>query len=72
MKDRPLALLGVEAEARSVLGDGASQWMARPSRLLDGMAPADLATSHDGARVVLHELRQASTAIKATTRVVVI
>jgi len=76
MKDRSLVLLGVEAEARAVLGDHASTWMARPSRLLDGMAPVDLATSPDGARVVLHELRQARAAIKAAsgaaTRVVVI
>ena len=69
MKDRSLVLLGVEAEARKVLGDGASVWMVKPSRLLDGMAPAELATSPDGARAVLHELRQASTALKASKRV---
>ena len=72
VKDRSLVLLGVEAEAQKVLGDGASVWMVRPSRLLDGMAPADLATSPDGARAVLHELRQASRALKAPKRVQVI
>ena len=72
MKDRSLALLGVEAEARKVLGDGAAVWMVKPSRLLAGMAPADLATSPDGARAVLHELRQASTALKASKRATVI
>jgi uncharacterized protein (DUF2384 family) len=60
MKDRFLVLLGVEAEAQKVLGSRATEWMVRPSRLLDGMAPADLATSPHGARVVLHELRRAS------------
>jgi uncharacterized protein (DUF2384 family) len=72
VKDRSLVLLGVEAEAQKVFGDGASAWMVRPSRLLDGMAPADLATSPDGARAVLHELRQASKALKASRRVIAI
>ena len=72
MKDRSLVLLGVEAEVRKVLGDGASVWMVKPSRLLDGMAPAELATSPDGARAVLHELRRASEALKASKRVAVI
>jgi len=35
MKDRSLVLLSVEAEVQKVLGDSASVWMARPSRLLD-------------------------------------
>ncbi len=65
MKDGALVLLGVEAEARRVLCDGASEWMVKPSRLLDGMAPADLATSPEGARAVLHELRRASTEYSA-------
>ena len=65
MKDRSLVLLGVEAEAQQVLGDGGTDWMARPSKLLDGMAPADLATSPDGARAVIHELRQASVMLRA-------
>ena len=59
----------VEAEARTVLGeDHASGWMSRPSRLLDGMAPAELATSRDGARAVLHELRRASDVLRASRR----
>jgi hypothetical protein len=72
MKDRSLVLLSVEAEAQKVLGDSASVWMARPSRLLDGMAPADLATSPEGARAVLHELRQASAVLKASKRITII
>jgi len=71
-KDRSLVLLDVEAEAQKVLGDHASVWMVKPSRLLDGMTPADLATSPDGARAVLHELRQASGALKASKRVIAI
>jgi uncharacterized protein (DUF2384 family) len=71
VKHRSLNLLGVEAEARKVLGDGASVWMVKPSRLLDGMTPADLATSPDGARAVLHELRQASAPLKASMRFLV-
>ena len=59
------SLLRVKAEANRLLGDGASDWMAMPSRLLDGMAPSDLATSHDGVRAVLHELRRASRALRA-------
>jgi uncharacterized protein (DUF2384 family) len=71
-QDRSLVLLDVEAEAHKLLGDRASEWMARPSRLLDGMAPAELAASPHGARAVLHELRQARRALKASTRVTVI
>jgi uncharacterized protein (DUF2384 family) len=67
MNDRSLVLLGVEAEARRVLGDRASDWMMKPSRLLDGLAPADLATSPDGARAVLHELRRASAQLSASS-----
>jgi uncharacterized protein (DUF2384 family) len=67
MDHRDEALLRVEAEARKVLGDDAPIWMARPSKLLDGMAPVDLARSPDGARAVLHELRQASKALKASS-----
>jgi hypothetical protein len=66
VKDRSLVLLGVEAEARQVLGDDASAWMAKPSRLLDGLAPAELATSSEGARAVLHELRKASAQLCAS------
>jgi len=41
--------------------------MVTPSRLLDGMTPAELATSPEGARVVLHELRRASATIETAT-----
>jgi uncharacterized protein (DUF2384 family) len=68
MKDRSLLLLDVEAEAREVLGEGATDWMVRPSKLLDGIAPVDLAGSPDGARAVLHELRRASEALRASRR----
>jgi len=63
--DRPKALLNVEVEAAKLLGDYASNWLARPSRLLDGMMPAELATSPEGARVVLHELKHAITPLRA-------
>jgi hypothetical protein len=53
-----LALVSVASEARRLLGDQASQWMVTPNHLLDGMTPAELATSREGARVVLHELRR--------------
>jgi hypothetical protein len=58
------ALARVEREARGLLGDRASEWMVTPSRLLDGIAPAQLAASPDGARVVLHVLRRAHTGIR--------
>jgi uncharacterized protein (DUF2384 family) len=58
----------VAAEARKILGDHADDWMQRPSKLLDGMAPADLARSKDGARVVLLELERAKTPLKAAVR----
>ena len=64
MADRPQAILRVKAEAFRILGDDASEWMARPSRLLDGLAPVELATSPEGARVVLHELKRAGTPVK--------
>lgn len=60
--------LDVAAEARRILGDQADTWMQRPSKLLDGMAPADLARSKDGARVVLLELERAKTPLKAAVR----
>jgi len=55
----------VEIEVRKVLGDHASEWMRKPSKLLDGMAPAELASSRDGARVVLLELDRARTPLRA-------
>ena len=55
----------VELEARGLLGDRASAWMVTPSRLLDGITPAELAASPDGARVVLHVLRRAHTGFRA-------
>ena len=58
------ALARVELEARGLLGDRALDWMATPSRFLDGIAPAELATSPDGARVVLHVLRRARTGVR--------
>jgi uncharacterized protein (DUF2384 family) len=57
--------LHVEAEARKILGDRASEWMQKPSKLLAGMAPAELARSKDGARVVLLELDRAKTPLRA-------
>lgn len=58
----------VEIEVRKVLGDHAQEWMQRPSKLLDGMAPAELANSRDGARVVLLELDRAKTPLRAAAR----
>jgi uncharacterized protein (DUF2384 family) len=55
----------VEIEARKVLGDRASEWMRKPSKLLDGMTPAELANSSEGARVVLLELDRAKTPLRA-------
>jgi hypothetical protein len=63
--DRPKVAPTVKIEVRKVLGDHASDWMARPTRVLDGIAPLELATSPEGARVVLHELSQASTPLGA-------
>jgi len=60
--------LQVEIEVRKVLGDRASEWMQRPSKLLDGMAPAELARSREGARVVLLELDRAETPLRAVAR----
>lgn len=62
-----LTLVGVASEARRMLGDRASEWMATPSRSLDGMTPAELATSPEGARVVLHELRRASAIVQTSS-----
>ena len=50
---KPDTVLQVENEARKVLGDRAFEWMRKPSKLLDGMAPAEVATSREGARVVV-------------------
>ena len=51
-----LTLVSVASEARRLLGDRASEWMVTPNRSLDGITPAELATSPEGAREVLHEL----------------
>ncbi|HKF71430.1 MAG TPA: antitoxin Xre/MbcA/ParS toxin-binding domain-containing protein [Stellaceae bacterium] len=64
MTDQDTALR-VEDEARKILGDHAHVWMRKPSKLLDGMAPAELARSKEGARVVLLELERAKTPLKA-------
>ena len=58
-------VLQVENEARKVLGDRALEWMRKPSKLLDGIAPAEVATSREGARVVLVELDRAKTPLQA-------
>ena len=58
-------VLQVENEARKVLGDRALEWMRKPSKLLDGMVPAEVATSREGARVVLVELNRARTPLQA-------
>jgi len=58
----------VTAEARKILGDHADDWMQTPSKLLDGMAPVELARSKEGARVVLLELERAKTPLKAAAR----
>ena len=60
--------LHVAAEARKILGDHADVWMQKPSKLLDGITPADLARSKEGARVVLLELERAKTPLKAAAR----
>ena len=65
MVDRQRILDSVEAAAQSVLGDRAAEWMVRPNAMFDGMAPAELAVSPEGARVVLHELEQPSTRLRA-------
>ena len=68
MTNRKDALMSVEAEARRLLGDGAAEWMVRPSKVLDGMMPAELATSPEGAHVVLHELRRVSEPLRAASQ----
>ena len=68
MVDRKQNLLRVETEARGILGDHASEWMVKPSRLLDGLAPADLAGSQEGARVVLIEFERARMPVRASVR----
>jgi uncharacterized protein (DUF2384 family) len=68
MADRKRTLLRVEAEAREVFGDRAPEWMVKPSKLLDGISPADLARSQEGARVVLIELERAKTPLQAAMR----
>jgi len=68
MTMRKDALSSVEAEARKLLGDGAAEWMVRPSKVLDGMMPAELAISPEGAYVVLHELRRASEPLRVASQ----
>jgi uncharacterized protein (DUF2384 family) len=65
MTDRRQILNSVEAAAQIILGDRAAEWMLRPNAMLDGLAPADLAISPEGARVVLHELDHPSTRLRA-------
>jgi len=62
---RRLRSLTLEVEARRILGDAASAWLVKPSRLLDGMAPTELASSPEGRRIVIHELQRAAIPLKA-------
>lgn len=55
----------LESEAREILGDRAQEWMQRPSKLLDGMTPAEVAMTPAGKRVVLHELKRAAIPLRA-------
>jgi hypothetical protein len=61
-------LADLEAEARELLGDRTSEWLAKPSRLLDGMTPAEVAVTPAGKRVVLHELRRAARPLQAAAK----
>ena len=58
--DRSHSPISLEREARELLGDGASEWLVRPSKLLDGMTPAEVATTPVGKQAVLTELKRAS------------
>ena len=64
MPQRAQSLAELEAEAREFLGDRASEWIAKPSRLLDGMTPAEVATTPAGRRIVIHELRRAAVPLR--------
>jgi hypothetical protein len=58
-------LAELEIEARELLGDHASEWLVRPSSLLDGMTPAEVAATAAGKRVVLHELKRMAIPLRA-------
>jgi Protein of unknown function (DUF2384) len=59
----------LEAEVRKVLGDGALEWMHRPSRLFDNMPPVELAlSSPEGARVVLLQLERSAVPVAAAMK----
>jgi len=58
MAARKETFSNVEAEAKERFGEGASNWLHRPSRLLDGLTPHELAQTPEGAWVVLRELRR--------------
>jgi uncharacterized protein (DUF2384 family) len=60
MVDRSQSVVRLEAEVREILGDRASEWLVRPSKLLDGLTPAEVAKTPAGKRVVLHELKRTS------------
>ena len=57
-------LADLEVEAREVLGDRASEWLVKPSRLFDGMTPAEVAVTPAGTRVVIHELRRVAVPLR--------
>jgi len=65
MPSHSQSLAILEAEARQILGERASEWLVKPSKLLDGMIPAEFATTPEGLRVVLHELRRAAIPLRA-------
>jgi len=62
---KPQNLVELEIEAREMLGDHASDWLVKPSRLLDGMTPLEVATTPAGKRVVLYELRRGAVPLRA-------
>lgn len=54
-QDHQAALL---RRARELLGSDVDEWMGRQSRFLAGLTPAELASTPEGARVVLLELER--------------
>jgi len=69
MSSHSQSLVALEALVRQILGDRASEWLVKPSKLLDGMTPAELAATPEDRQVVLQDLRRAAIPLRVTVPV---
>ena len=68
MDKRSQNLTELEAVVRDYLGPDTTEWIAKPSGLLDGMTPLEAAATPEGRQMVVHELRRVAAPLRKTLR----